>query len=50
MFNEFLECTQEEDGIEIVTIICNDCVMQVTLEELRLYIAICEKNAQQKDN
>lgn len=38
MFNEFLECTKEESELETVTVICRDCVLQVTLKEFREWV------------
>lgn len=38
MFDEFIECTSDKDELETVTIVCSDCIMQVTLRELRNYI------------
>lgn len=37
MFNEFIKCTEDKSSLEIVTIVCEDCTMQVTLEQLRNY-------------
>lgn len=38
MFAEFIECTEDKDGNETVTIVCGDCVLQVTLEDFRDYV------------
>lgn len=40
MFDEFLECTANKDRLETVTIVCDDCVMQVTLKELRFEVKV----------
>lgn len=43
MFKEFLECTEEKDGLETVTIVCGDCIMRVTLVELRKYLGTSKR-------
>ena len=38
MFNEFLECITEKNELETVTVVCQDCVLQVTLKEFREWV------------
>ena len=38
MFNEFMDCTEDKNELETVTVVCQDCVLQVTLKEFRAWV------------
>ena len=42
MFDELIECTEDMDDNEIVTIECNGCTLQVTLGDLRGFVILTE--------
>ena len=43
MFNEFLGYIEDKNGLEIVTVVCQDCVLQVTLKEFKEWVDMYQK-------